>query len=742
MVKEYFIKGLDCAHCAAKIEKELSKIEIINDLKLNFIAKKLSFNADEDKINEALNIIKKITNKIEAGVEYIEKEDDESHEHCDSHSVHEHHDHEHCDCDKEHIQKHHHHKSEQIHKGNNHPLARKENEAKIDENTIMLGRIVFSIFMFVIALIVSSVSGFASTSFALISYFIIAYDIVIGAIKGVIKGKLLDEKFLMTIASIGALLIGEMLEGIAVMVLYQVGELFQKRAVNHSKKSITHLVGLKPDFARLKRIKGEKKERPSKVNIGEIIVVKPGEKIPLDGQIIKGSSSIDTSIMTGESRPLDVYEGDHVTSGTINLSSVLEIKVTTLYKDSNVMKILNLVENASANKSKSEKFITKFAYYYTPIVVFLAILISLTSSLFFDRELIDSIYTGLSFLVVSCPCALVISIPLAYFSGIGRASKDGILIKGGNHLETLSNVNEFIFDKTGTLTKGEFKVSKIYSLIEEEKFIAYAASLEKNFNHPIAKSINTFYQKETFVVENVLDMPGYGVKGYINGDCVLLGNQKLMDKEEIEIAPNDEIDTTIYLAINSKYVGYIVISDTVKEESFEMISTLKLLNIQKTTILSGDNEEIVKKIQSELKVDKVYSSLNPDDKLKVLQTEIDNNKKSKKIAYVGDGVNDAPSLALADVGIAMGGLGSDAAIESSDIVIMDDNPLKICKLIKLAKKVKTIVLQNIIFALLIKVTVMALVSFNLVTMWMAIFADVGVALLAILNSIRLLKQKI
>lgn len=718
MLKEYFIKGLDCANCAAKLEIELKKIDIINDVKINFMNKKITFDVSEENLDKALNKIQEVTDKVEHGVTYSE------HEECHHHA-----------------HKHDHHKSEHIHEGNNHPLAKKE-ERKIDENTIMLARIMFSIFMFILALVVSSISSAASTIFSLISYLLVSYDIIAKAIKRILKGKVLDENFLMTIASLGAILIGEMLEGIAVMVLYQIGELCQNYAVNHSRKSISHLVNLKPEFARLKRIKGERKERPSKVNIGEIIIVRPGEKVPLDGRIIKGNSSVDTSIMTGESKPLDVYEGDSISSGSINLSSVLEIEVTSLYKDSNVMKILNLVENASANKSKSENFITKFAVYYTPIVVILALLIAIIPAVFFGKGVDDSIYTGLSFLVVSCPCALVISIPLAYFSGIGRSSKEGILVKGGNYLETLSNTNKVVFDKTGTLTKGEFKVSKINSLIEEDMFMKYAASLEKNFNHPIAQSIKSYYHKELLVAEDVLDIPGFGVKGLINNDCVLLGNLKLMEKEGIIIPKNNEIDTTIYLVINNNYVGYIVISDTIKEESYKIVEELKNIGVKETMILSGDKNECVIKVQKELNIDKVYSALNPTEKLDILEKEIKNNQKGKSVTYVGDGVNDAPSLALADVGIAMGGLGSDAAIESSDIVIMDDNPLKISKIIKIAKKVKMIVFQNIIFALFIKISVLILVSFNLVAMWLAIFADVGVALIAILNSIRMLKQKI
>ena len=743
MIKEYHISGLDCANCAAKLEHKLKNINGLDSVNINFFNRKMYIKVEEDNLERVYKEILRITRKVEPSVKYSEEEVDNHHNneehHCGCNNEH-HHDNEKCECEQHHNhKKHSHHKEDHIH--SHHPLDKKKEEKTINQHTIMLARILFSLFMFVMALILKNVNEAAHLGFALVSYIVISYDIVYKAFRKIVTLKFLDENFLMMIASLGAMIIGEMHEAIAVMIFYQTGELCQNYAVDHSKKSINNLMDLKPEFARLKRIKGEKIERPNKVKVGEIIIVKPGEKIPLDGKIIKGNSSLDTSLITGESKPIDVYQGDSVNNGTINLTSVLEIEVTSLYSDSSVAKILNLIENAAASKSKSEKFITKFARWYTPLVVFLAILISIIPHLFFDEKLLDSIYMGLSFLVVSCPCALVISVPLAFFSGIGRASKEGILVKGGNYLETLSNVDTVVFDKTGTLTKGEFKVSKISTKIDQDIFIKYIASLENNFNHPIAKSILEYYKCDNFIeVQDVLDIPGYGVKGIIENKNLCFGNAKLMDKENINITKVEEEGSILYLAIDNKYVGYIVISDSLKDTSKDTIKELKKLGIKNTIILSGDNKLSVEKVKEELEIDEVYHSLNPNEKLEILKEKIDKN--SHKTIYVGDGVNDAPSLALADVGIAMGGLGSDAAIESSDIVIMDDNIHKIADAIKIAKKTKRIVFQNIIFALLIKVLVLILVTLNLATMWIAIFADVGVALLAILNSIRLLKNKI
>lgn len=743
MIREYHISGLDCANCAAKLEHKLKNINGLESININFFNRKMYIKVEEDNLERVYKEILRITRKVEPSVKYSEEEVNNHHNneehHCGCNHENHHHNEE-CECGQHHNhKKHSHHKEEHIH--SHHPLDKKKEEKTINQHTIMLARILFSLFMFVMALILKNVNEAAHLGFALVAYVVISYDIVYKAFRKIVTLKFLDENFLMMIASLGAMIIGEMHEAIAVMIFYQTGELCQNYAVDHSKKSINNLMDLKPEFARLKRIKGEKIERPNKVKVGEIIVVKPGEKIPLDGKIIKGNSSLDTSLITGESKPIDVYQGDSVNNGTINLTSILEIEVTSLYSDSSVAKILNLIENAAASKSKSEKFITKFARWYTPLVVFLAILISIIPHLFFDEKLLDSIYMGLSFLVVSCPCALVISVPLAFFSGIGRASKEGILVKGGNYLETLSNVDTVVFDKTGTLTKGEFKVSKISTKIDQDIFIKYIASLENNFNHPIAKSILEYYKCDNFIeVQDVLDIPGYGVKGKIENKNLCFGNAKLMDKENINITKVEEEGSILYLAIDNKYVGYIVISDSLKDTSKDTIKELKKLGIKDTIILSGDNKLSVEKVKEELEIDEVYHSLNPNEKLEILKEKIDKN--SHKTIYVGDGVNDAPSLALADVGIAMGGLGSDAAIESSDIVIMDDNIHKIADAIKIAKKTKRIVFQNIIFALLIKVMVLILVTLNLVTMWIAIFADVGVALLAILNSIRLLKNKI
>ncbi len=731
MIKQYRIEGLDCANCASELEKKLKKIKLLNSVNINFFNKKLLIDVEKENLAEAYKEIVKITKKIEPDVCYFDISDEDIEDHkAESCSCHHNHKHGHC-------------KGEHIHQGNNHPLSQKKTKEKINEKTMMLIRISVTVFTFLVAIFSGYINKYLQLAFILISYFIISYDVIYKSVKKITKGNFLDENFLMMIASLGALIIGESFEAVAVMIFYQIGELCQNIAVDYSRRSIRNLMDLKPEFARVMRTEEEKIVSPNNVNIGEIIVVRPGEKIPLDGIIIDGNSTLDTAFITGESKPMDIYQGDSVSSGTINLTSLLKIEVTALYKDSNVVKILNLVENASANKSRSENFITKFAKWYTPIVVILALIISFVPYLLFDKSLIENIYKGLSFLVVSCPCALVISVPLAFFSGIGWASKQGILIKGGNYLETLAHVNKVVFDKTGTLTKGVFKVSEVETKIDKDEFIKYAAALEKNFNHPIAKSILEYYNKEKneFETTNILDIPGYGVKGIVNGKNICLGNAKLMDKESINYPTLNKEGTIVYLAIDNEYVGNIVISDCIKDTADATIKKLKNVGIEETMILSGDNEKSVKKVQQELAIDRVQYSLTPIDKLNYLEKEIKNNKKGKKVAFVGDGVNDAPSLSLADVGIAMGGLGSDAAIESSDIVIMDDNPLKIVDAIKIAKKTRIVVIQNIVFALLVKIIVMTLVALEFVSMWIAIFADVGVALIAILNSIKLLKQK-
>jgi Cd2+/Zn2+-exporting ATPase len=578
----------------------------------------------------------------------------------------------------------------------------------------------------------------------LISYVIVGGEVVLRALKNIKRGQVFDENFLMSLATIGAFTIGNYPEGVAVMLFYQLGEIFQGIAVNRSRKSITALMDIRPDFANLKIGDELRKVDPEEVGIGEIIVVKPGEKVPLDGKVIEGNSMVDTSALTGESVPREVGAGDSVLGGVINKNGLLTIKVEKEFGDSTVAKILELVQNASSKKAPTEKFITKFARYYTPFVVFSALALAVIPPLVIEGATFsDWLYRALAFLVVSCPCALVVSIPLGFFGGIGGASKNGILVKGGNYLEALNDVEIVVFDKTGTLTKGVFKVTEIkpQSNIKEEELIAYAAYAESYSNHPIATSILNAYGKEIVMdaIENYEEISGHGVKVLIEGREVLAGNYKLMSRENIAYEDVETIGTVVHVAVDKEYAGYIVISDEVKEDSAKAIKALKAMGIKKTVMLTGDNKTVGTRVAKELGIDEVHTELLPDQKVEKVEL-LDKEKSSKgKLIFVGDGINDAPVLARADIGIAMGGVGSDAAIEAADVVIMTDEPSKIAAAIKIAKKTRTIVMQNIVFALGIKAVLLVLVAMGLGTMWEAVFGDVGVTLLAVLNSMRAMK---
>ena len=576
----------------------------------------------------------------------------------------------------------------------------------------------------------------------IIAYLIIGADVVFKAIKNIFRGEIFDENFLMVVATIGALAVKEFPEAIAVMLLYQIGEEFQDIAVGKSRNAIKELMQIKPESANVLR-NGETVEvKPEEVEIDEIIVIKPGEKVPLDGRVIKGTSMLDTKTITGESVPKKIVEQELIYSGSINLNSVLEVKVTKKFEDSTVAKILELVEEATSKKAKTEKFITKFAKYYTPIVCFLALGLATIPTLVFHQEFIEWLYRALTFLVISCPCALVISVPLGFFGGIGGASKKGILIKGSNYLEALSHARYAVFDKTGTITKGVFEIQKINPVdISEEELIRVAAHGEKFSNHPVALSIKKRYKGkyDESKVEGLEEISGKGIKAKIFYKDTLIGNAKLLEENNIKFEKVDDPGTIIYVAINGNYKGYILIADKVKDDSKKAIEELKKAKIERTYILTGDERKIAEKIAEEVDVDICKSELLPDQKLENLEEILKERKGKEKVIFVGDGVNDSPCLARADIGIAMGGIGADAAIEAADVVIMTDELTKIAQAIKISKKTMKIVKQNIVFALVVKVLVLILGALGIANMWLAVFADVGVSMLAILNSMKTLK---
>ena len=606
-------------------------------------------------------------------------------------------------------------------------------------------KIIIATILFIIAIVINFNNQLINNALYIIAYLIVGLEIVRKALRNIIRGKVFDENFLMTVATIGAFGIGEFPEAVAVMLFYQIGELFQSYAVDKSRKSISTLMNIRPDFANVDRNGNIEKVDPDDVKIGEIILVKPGEKIPLDGYVIEGSSTLDTKALTGESLPREIKEGEDVLSGVINLNGVIKIKVTKEYGESTVSKILDLVENASSKKSKSENFITKFARYYTPIVVIIAVFLAILPPLIIkDAMFSDWLYRALSFLVVSCPCALVISIPLSFFGGIGGASRIGILIKGSNYLEQLSNTEIIVFDKTGTLTEGVFEVQKVNSIdMSEEELLKITAYSENYSNHPIALSVKKAYGKEINEDEilETQELSGLGVIAKINGQEILVGNEKLMSENQINFTKCNDIGTILHVAIDKKYVGYIVIADKIKEDAKSTIKNLKKNSIKQTIMLTGDKKNVGESVANELGIDKVYAELLPDGKVRQVESFLKETTEKGKLAFVGDGINDAPVLAISDIGIAMGGLGSDAAIEAADIVLMTDEPSKIVNAIQISKKTMRIVKENIIFAISIKVLVLILSAFGVSTMWEAVFADVGVSIIAIINALRVLKVK-
>ena len=611
--------------------------------------------------------------------------------------------------------------------------------------TKRLWRIIIGTAVLATAILLSLNNEWLQIALFIISYIIVGGDVVKRAVKNIFKGQVFDENFLMSIATIGAFFIGEYPEGVAVMLFYQVGELFQSYAVGKSRKSIASLMDIRPDYANVKKGDELVKVDPDEVQIGDIIVIKAGEKIPLDGKVIEGSSMIDTSALTGESVPREVEVGSDILSGCININGVITAEVTKEFGESTVSKILDLVENASSKKSNSEQFITKFARYYTPVVVIIAVFLAIIPPLVIDGATFsDWIYRALAFLVVSCPCALVISIPLSFFGGIGGASKKGVLVKGSNYLEALAETEIVVFDKTGTLTKGVFNVQEIHPEgVSKEELLELTAHAESYSNHPISLSLKRAYSKEidNGRISDVEEISGHGVIATVDGKKVMAGNIKLMKMMDIPYFKGELIGTIVHVAVNNKYIGYIVIADEVKEDSAQAIKELKAANIKQTVMLTGDNKSIGSKVAKELGLDKVYAELLPADKVEKLEELFSQKSKKGKLAFVGDGINDAPVLARADIGIAMGGLGSDAAIEAADVVIMTDEPSKIATTMKISKKTLKIAHQNIVFAIGIKIIVLILSAFGITTMWAAIFADVGVTIIAVLNAFRALNVK-
>ena len=603
-------------------------------------------------------------------------------------------------------------------------------------------KVVIALILFLISLIIPFENAWINIGIYIISYLIVGLDVLIEAIKNIFKGEVFDENFLMTIATIGAFAIGEYPEAVAVMLFYQIGEMFQSYAVDKSRKSIASLMDIRPDFANIKKNGSIEKVSPDKISIGDIIIVKPGEKVPLDGTIVDGNSMLDTSALTGESVPREVSIGDEVLSGSINQNGLIEIKVTKNFGESTVSKILDLVENASSKKSKSENFISKFAKYYTPIVVVIAVLLAIIPPIIFkETEFIQWLYRALTFLVVSCPCALVISIPLGFFGGIGGASKLGVLVKGSNYLEALSKTEIVVFDKTGTLTEGVFEVQKVNSVdITKEDLIKYAAYAESFSNHPIANSLKKAYGKDidNKKISETHELSGLGVNAVVDGKEVFVGNEKLMQEKNIEYIKCNEIGTILYVAINNQFKGTIIISDKIKADAKKAIEKLKKNNVKKIVMLTGDKKAVGESVAKELGLDEVYTELLPNNKVEKVEELMKSKSKKGKLAFVGDGINDAPVLAISDIGIAMGGLGSDAAIEAADVVLMTDEPSKVVDAIKISKKTLKIVKQNIIFAIVVKILVLILSAIGLSNMWQAVFADVGVSVLAILNALRVL----
>ncbi|MBS3977128.1 MAG: cadmium-translocating P-type ATPase [Syntrophomonadaceae bacterium] len=703
MEKTYLLKGLDCANCAAKIEGEVKGLDCVSSASVNFMSGKLQVAVRDGHMSHVKERIQELVHKFEPDVTVEEHDNDKRRDDTRDH----------------------------------------DKEGKFELAKLIAGGAMFAMGLLITNLL--TVNLYVTLTVFILGYLILGGEIVFRSLKNIARGKVFDENFLMSVATIGAFIIGEYPEAVAVMLFFQVGEYFQGLAVRRSKKSITDLMYIRPDFANVIRNGELLKVSPNTVAFGEIILVKPGEKIPLDGVIVEGEAMLDTMALTGESVPRSTKPGDTVLSGCINLNGVLLVEVTKTFGESTVAKIIDLVENAGNKKAPTENFITTFSRYYTPVVVALAALIATIPPLFFGGLWADWVNRGLIFLVISCPCALVVSIPLGFFGGIGGAAKKGVLVKGGNYLEALNNLDIVVFDKTGTLTKGVFKVTSVQPAEEfsESELLALAAKAEAFSNHPIAQSILYAFDGEIEKdgLTDYNEIAGHGISVRSDGKTILAGNQKLMNREGIAFTESTNIGTKIYIAIDSTFAGCIVISDEVKADSAQAIAALKAKGVRKTIMLTGDNQQIAEAIAEKLRVDEVFAGLLPGQKVEIVEL-LDGQKRAKgKLAFVGDGINDAPVLARADIGIAMGGLGSDAAIEAADVVLMTDEPSKLAEAIDIAHFTKRIVWQNIILALGVKALFLLLGAVGVASMWEAVFADVGVSLLAVMNTMRIEKMK-
>ena len=705
MVKTYLLRGLDCPNCSAKIEKEVEGLAGVNSSVINLMKQTLTIEVEPS----SADTIKK---QIEAIVQNHEPEVRVSEYIAESTAV-----------------------------------KNQKSENENDDNKKMIIRLIFGAVFFAIGMILGEFVRApmpVELAFLIIPYVILGGDVVLKAVKHIAKGRVFDENFLMSLSTIGAFIIGEYPEAVAVMLFYQIGEFFQDMSVKRSRKSIAALMDIRPDSATVNRNGELVTVAPESVSIGEVIIVKPGEKIPLDGIVTHGESTLDTKALTGESVPRTVHLGDEALSGCINQSGVLTIRVTKHFGESTVAKIIDLVENASGKKAPTENFITTFARYYTPIVVILATIFAVVPPLIIGGNWIEWIRRGMVFLVISCPCALVISIPLTFFGGIGAASKHGILVKGSNYLEALNNVDTVVFDKTGTLTKGVFEVTHVFSAngFTREQILESAALAERFSNHPIAKSILAAHGKEVdqTTIADYKEISGHGIIVIADGSRILAGNRKLMETENVSYAVCDKTGTKVYVAIDGQYAGCILIADEVKADSKKAISDLKRIGIQKTVMLTGDDDQIGKVVAEELNLDEYYAGLLPQQKVEKLELLGSKKHSASKLAFVGDGINDAPVLARADVGIAMGGLGSDAAIEAADVVLMTDEPSKLVEAIAVANATKRIVIQNIVISLTMKGVFLVLGAFGIAGMWEAVFGDVGVAIIAVLNAMRIMRK--
>ncbi len=710
MVKTFLLKGLNCPNCSAKIEREVGELDGVHSSVVSLMKQTLTIDVDEPAAASVKGQIIRIVHSHEPDVKVTETGEEPA-EHC-------------------------------------HGASEEE-----ENHTVIVTRMIVGAVLFVLGLVLHQVGGMFKVldldlplglPFLLTAYVVLGYDVVLSALRGIVRGNVFDENFLMSLSSICAFAIGEAPEAVAVMLFYQVGEFCQDMAVDRSRRSISDLMDIRPDAAVVLRNGEWTTVPPEEAAVGETILVKPGEKIPLDGVVLEGESMLDTRALTGESVPRSVRKDDTVLSGCISQNGVLNVRVTKTFGESTAAKIIDMVENASAQKAPTEHFITKFAKYYTPTVVILAVLLAVLPPLAFGLGWADWIRRGCVFLVISCPCALVISIPLTFFGGIGAASRHGILVKGGNYLEALNRIHTVVFDKTGTLTKGVFSVREIVPAdgFSEEQVLEYAAQAEIFSNHPIAKSVLSAFGKDVdrSRLADYTEVSGHGVCVNADGRTVLAGNTGLLEERNISFIPCEAPGTKVYVAVDGTCAGCIVIADEIKDDGAEAVAGLKRLGVEQTVMLTGDDGAIAASVAEELHLDAYHAQLLPDEKVGILE-ELDRNKrKGSKLVFVGDGINDAPVLARADVGIAMGALGSDAAIEAADVVLMTDEPSKLTEAIGIAKATRRIVVQNIVFALGVKAVFLILGAFGHIGMWIAVFGDVGVALIAVLNAMRILKK--